>query len=76
MAGKNNVNNSDLIDRGERRPDSKGLVLALELMELGVELARQRIARENPGMSRRDIVAKTNEWLSARRINTGVNKPK
>jgi hypothetical protein len=39
-------------------------------MELGIELAQQRIARQNPGISRGELVAKTNDWLSAPRAET------
>ena len=68
---KDNVdNNSNVSHTGERKPNPQGLVLALELMELGIELARQRIARENPGISHAELVAKTNEWLRAPRSET------
>jgi hypothetical protein len=50
-----------------RKPDPKGLVLALELMELGIELAQQRIHRLNPSISRADLIAQTNEWIRAPR---------
>jgi hypothetical protein len=49
------------------KPDARGLVLALELMELGIELAQQRIARQHPNLSHSELVAKTNEWISAPR---------
>ena len=70
MTTDDKVNNSNLNHSGERRPHLQGLVIALELMELGIELARQRIARQNPGMSHGELVAKTNEWLSAPRVET------
>jgi hypothetical protein len=60
-------NNSNLTHSAESKPDSRGLVLALELMELGIELAQQQIARQNPGISHAELIAKTNEWLSTPR---------
>jgi hypothetical protein len=50
-----------------RKPDASGLLLALELMELGIELAQQRIARLNPDISHAELVAKTNEWIRSPR---------
>ncbi len=70
MVIEDTVNNSELTQCGESRPNSQGLLLALELMELGIELAQQRIARQNPGISRGELVAKTNDWLSALRAET------
>ena len=49
------------------KPDANGLLIALELMELGIELAQQRIARQNPNISHAELVAKTNEWIRAPR---------
>lgn len=64
-----NIKTNDLSRSGTaaRTPNPHGLVRALELMELGIELARQRIVRQNPGISRADLITKTNEWLSAPR---------
>lgn len=38
-------------------------MVALELMELGIALARQRISRLNPGASPEVIQDKVNEWI-------------
>lgn len=56
---------------GCRVPDPQGLVLALELMELGIELTKQRIVRECPNISRAELIVKTNEWLRAPRSKVG-----
>lgn len=45
------------------KPEPKGLMVALELMELGIALARQRISRLNPGASPEVIQDKVNEWI-------------
>jgi hypothetical protein len=73
MVVDDNTSNSDLNDFGARRPNPKGLVLALELMELGIAITRQRLARENPELSHGELIAKTNEWLSAPRGGTREN---
>ena len=70
MATEDKVNNSNRNHSGERRPNSQGLLIAIELMELGIELARQRIVRQNPAISQSELMAKTNEWLSAPRCDT------
>jgi hypothetical protein len=44
-------------------------------MELGIELAKQRIARENPNISRTELIAKTNEWIRAPRNPIRSNIP-
>jgi hypothetical protein len=75
MAIEGNSGNSNPNYSGERRPNSQGLVLALELMELGIELARQRIARQNPGISHGELVVKTNKWLSAPRGEARSSNP-
>jgi hypothetical protein len=67
MIKDNDDNNSKPNLSGEGRPNPQGLVLALQLMELGIDLARQRIVRENPGIPHAELVAKTNEWLKAPR---------
>lgn len=64
---KDTVNNLEPNSWNGRTPDPKGLVLALELMELGIELAQQRILRQNPTISRADLIDKTNEWIRAPR---------
>jgi hypothetical protein len=67
MATEESNNASKLPDSGESKPNPQGLIRALELMELGIALTRQRIARENPGISPEELTAKTNEWLSSPR---------
>jgi hypothetical protein len=67
MVTDSNTNNVNRGGTAARKPNPQGLVRALELMELGIELARQQIARQNPGISRADLIAKTNEFLSVPR---------
>ena len=67
MATEGSSNTLKVMDSGESKPNPQGLVRALQLMELGIALARQRIARENPGISPVELTARTNDWLSSPR---------
>ena len=67
MVSDHDTNDVNCSGSAPRKPNAQGLLLALELMELGLELARQRIALQNPGISPADLIAKTNEWLSVPR---------
>ena len=49
------------------QPNVKGLLMALELMELGIELVRQRFIRENPNASPEMVRKHVNNWLSTPR---------
>ena len=69
------ANNTNGASPAGRKPDARGLVLALELMELGIELAQQRIARQNPTISHSELIAKTNEWIRAQRHEIRSNIP-
>lgn len=73
--GNHRAHTLDRTSSDGRKPDARGLVLALELMELGIELAKQRIARENPNISRSELIAKTNEWIRAPRNPIRSNIP-
>jgi hypothetical protein len=66
---------TDITASAGRKPDARGLVLALELVELGIELAQQRIARQNPILSHSELVDKTNEWIRAPRKKIRSNNP-
>ena len=66
---------TDSTSSAGRKPDARGLVLALELMELGIELAQQRIARQNPNLSHSELVDKTNEWIRALRDEIRSHNP-
>jgi hypothetical protein len=48
-------------------PNAKGLLMALELMELGIELVRQRFIRENPDASPEVVRKHVNKWLNTPR---------
>jgi hypothetical protein len=69
------IHETDHVSSAGRKPDARGLVLALELMELGIELAQQRIARQNPNLSPSQLVDKTNEWIRAPRNEIRSNNP-
>jgi hypothetical protein len=51
----------------QTQPNAKGLLMALELMELGIELVRQRFIRENPDASPEMVRKHVNEWLNSPR---------
>ena len=69
------IHETDPASSAGRKPDARGLVLALELMELGIELAQQQIARQNPNLSHSQLVDKTNEWIRAPRNEIRSNNP-
>jgi hypothetical protein len=67
MSTEESSNTSTPPDSGESKPNPQGLIRALELMELGIALTRQRIARENPGILPEELTARMNQWLSSPR---------
>lgn len=48
---------------GTASPNPAGLLLALELMELGIELTRQRLVRENTGVATDRINEMLRVWI-------------
>jgi hypothetical protein len=54
------------------QPNVKGLLMALELMELGIERVRQRFIRENPNASPEMVRKHANEWLKTPRSGESV----
>jgi hypothetical protein len=65
---KNSANTKSA--NGLTQPKVEGLYTALELMELGVELVRQRFIRENPSSSEEAIRKHVNAWLQSPRSDT------
>lgn len=59
---------------GVTQPKVEGLYIALELMELGIELVRQRFIRENPGAGEEAIRQHVNAWLQSPREGTITRK--
>jgi hypothetical protein len=55
----------NLVPRTESVPrvNPEGLLIALDLMELGLELARQRIRREVPALSDEEVGLRLQEWI-------------
>lgn len=55
---------------GHMLPNPQGLIEALQLMELGFELVRQRLIREDPQASSEVISERLNAWISAPRSSS------
>jgi hypothetical protein len=53
------------------QPKIEGLYMALELMELGYELVRQRFMRENPDAGEDAIRQHMNAWVKTPRNSAG-----
>ena len=68
IMAKNSANTESA--NGLTQPKVEGLYVALELMELGIELVRQRFVRENPGASEEAIRQYVNAWLQSPRSGT------
>jgi hypothetical protein len=49
------------------QPKVEGLYMALELMELGYELVRQRFIRENPDADENAVRRHLNVWIGSPR---------
>ncbi len=48
----------------------RGLIEALDLMELGIELKKQRIIRESPDFSPERVLEEVQKWISSRSDTT------
>lgn len=53
------------------QPKVEGLYMALELMELGYELVRQRFIRENPDADEDAVRRHLNAWIGSPRNGAG-----
>jgi len=52
---------------GETKPNIQGLYIALELMDLGVALVRQRFIRDHPNADADAVTEYLSNWISTPR---------